>query len=140
MVAYVKHPVALFDISPADIEIVVQQFYARVRTDPILGPIFANHVQDWPAHECKITAFWCNAILRTQTYSGNPMQVHLAAGNIRPDHFAIWLDLFEDVLAEHLTKQQSMNWSVLARRIGRGMRMGVQNANREPGVPPSLRC
>lgn len=52
-----------FPITPQEIEAVVADFYAQVRLHPVLGPVFARHVTDWPAHEAKIARFWRNAIL-----------------------------------------------------------------------------
>lgn len=45
------------DIDRTEILRLVRAFYARVRQDETLGPIFAAHVEDWPAHEEKITRF-----------------------------------------------------------------------------------
>lgn len=115
------------DITPAQIDRVVAVFYARVRGHAVLGPVFAAHVTDWPAHEARIAAFWRNAILFQRGYDGNPMQVHLAAGNVEPGHFAQWLDLFDQVLAQELPAQAA-GWSALAHRIGRALRMGLEDA------------
>lgn len=73
-----------FDITPDQIARVVATFYATVRDHPGLGPVFAVHVADWPAHEAKIARFWRNAILHDRVYDGNPLAAHRAAGNVRP--------------------------------------------------------
>ncbi|MFD1808309.1 hypothetical protein ACFSHQ_09780 [Gemmobacter lanyuensis] len=46
--------------------------YAAVRAHPVLGPVFAHHVTDWPAHEEKISRFWRNAILREGFMTARP--------------------------------------------------------------------
>lgn len=51
------------DVTAEDITRVVTEFYAAIREHPGLGPVFAAHVTDWPAHEAKIAGFWRNAIL-----------------------------------------------------------------------------
>jgi hemoglobin len=112
-------------LTEADICAVVRRFYACVRVDPALAPVFAAHVTDWPAHEEKITRFWCNAILRQRGYDGNPMQVHQAAGNIRPTHFARWLAVFDETLREELPPEVAASWSLLVHRIGRGLQLGL---------------
>jgi hemoglobin len=61
-----------FPISADQIDAVVAEFYAVIRTHPGLGPVFAAHVRDWPAHEAKIARFWRNAILFERSYDGNP--------------------------------------------------------------------
>ena len=61
---------ARFPVSPEQIDQVVAAFYARIRTHPKLGPVFASHVTDWPEHEEKIARFWRNAILMERGYDG----------------------------------------------------------------------
>lgn len=126
-----------FDVTAEEIGRVVARFYAKIRRHPDLGPVFAAHVGDWPAHEEKIARFWRNAILFERCYDGNPMAAHLAAGDVEPGHFAPWLALFDEVLAELLPEASARAWSALAHRIGRGLRMGVEDAG--SGGLPGLR-
>ncbi|MFT4151642.1 MAG: group III truncated hemoglobin [Paracoccaceae bacterium] len=127
------------DISPDQIALVVARFYAAIRRHPVLGPVFAAHVTDWPAHEAKIAAFWRNAILYDRGYEGSPMAAHNRAGNIRADHFPLWLGLFDQVLAATLPAQAAAGWSALARRIGTSLRMGLADAAPGRSGPPVLR-
>lgn len=127
---------ARFPISPDQIDQVVGGFYARVRTHPKLGPVFAAHITDWPAHEAKIAGFWRNAILFERGYDGNPMMVHKRAGNVRPGMFDDWLALFDATLAETLPVTTSQQWSALAHRIGRGLRYGLVDGITPPGQVP----
>lgn len=129
---------ARFPIARADIETIVSAFYKRVRQDSILGPVFAQHVTDWDAHEAKITLFWANAILMERNYSGNPMQVHAAAANVHADHFTHWLSLFDEVLEDHLPTDIAKSWSALAHRIGRGLRLGLSYTRPSDTAPPIL--
>ena len=41
----------------------VHTFYANIRRDETLGPIFATHISDWDHHLGKMVDFW-SAILR----------------------------------------------------------------------------
>ena len=125
-----------FDISPDQIAHVVATFYASVRQHPGLGPVFAAHVTDWPAHEEKIARFWRNAILHERIYDGNPLAAHRDAGNVRLGMFEVWLGLFDSVLTRELPVETAAQWSALAHRIGRGLMFGLQGAT---GAPPSLR-
>jgi hemoglobin len=70
-------------------------------------------------------SFWRNAILMERTYSGNPMQAHLNAGNVRSEDFDDWLAEFDAVLTEVLPKVPAQAWSALAHRIGQGLRFGL---------------
>jgi len=122
-------------VTEAQIDRVVSVFYTRVRRDPALGPVFAAHVADWKTHEEKISRFWRNALLLQRCYDGNPMQVHKASGNVRPDHFPIWLSLFDAVLEQELPPQLAQAWSALAHRIGRGLSYGLPQQDGKPPVP-----
>jgi hemoglobin len=44
-------------IDEAMIETLVRAFYARVRQDPLLAPIFASRVSDWEPHLNNMFAF-----------------------------------------------------------------------------------
>ncbi len=125
-----------FAITDEQIAAVVHEFYAVMRTHPGLGPVFAAHVHDWPAHEDKIIRFWRNAILHERSYAGNPMLVHRAAGDVRAGMFDVWLGLFDSVMRRELPPETAAAWSALAHRIGRGLRMGVMDRSAEG--PPRL--
>jgi hemoglobin len=127
-----------YAITPAEIDRVVAEFYACIRIHPGLGPVFAAHVTDWPAHEAKIARFWRNAILFERGYDGNPLEVHARAGNVRPGMFDTWLGLFDAVLGRMLAPDTAAAWSALAHRIGRGLRYGVVEATMLPGGIPKL--
>ncbi|WP_420395865.1 group III truncated hemoglobin [Nioella sp.] len=134
-----RAPLAKFDITRPEIERVVARFYAGVRAHPVLGPVFAAHVTDWPPHEAKIARFWANAILGERCYDGNPMVKHMQAGNVRPGMFEPWLKLFDATLEAELSPEQAASWSALAHRIGRSLRAGVVDRDTLPGGIPKLR-
>jgi len=132
-----------FPVSSEQIDAVVARFYARVRTHDVLSPVFFASIPDdaarWDHHEAKIARFWRNAILHERSYSGNPQHMHSMRPMIKPEHFAIWLGVFDEVLADELPAELAASWSALAHRIGAGLRMGVV-ANQQPeGAPPKLR-
>lgn len=127
------------DVTPEQIDRVVATFYAAIRRHEVLGPVFAAHVTDWPAHEAKIAAFWRNAIRREGGYDGNPMAVHRAAGDVHPGHFTPWLALFDETLRRTLPPETAAGWSALAHRIGASLRMGVADRRGAKGAPPDLR-
>ncbi|PVA10687.1 globin family protein [Pelagivirga sediminicola] len=122
-------------VTGAQIDKVVARFYTRVRAHPQLGPVFAAHVNDWPAHEEKIGRFWRNALLFERSYDGNPMQIHKAAGNVRAAHFPIWLALFDEVLEQEVPGHIALAWSTLAHRIGRGLSYGLPPEEGASSVP-----
>ena len=128
-----------FDITRAEIERVVAAFYATVRAHPGLGPVFAVHVADWPAHEAKVADFWANTILHERSYAGSPIAAHVNAGNVQPGMFSTWLALFDATLARELDPDQAAAWSALAHRIGRSMRAAVVDRETHAGGVPKLR-
>ncbi|MEY8097078.1 group III truncated hemoglobin [Falsihalocynthiibacter sp. S25ZX9] len=131
---------ARFDITPDEIARVVAAFYFRIRAHDVLGPIFIGRLgtstEVWQPHEAKIAAFWNNAILFDRAYSGNPMQVHMGVPEIKPEHFALWLELFDNVLEKELKPETAQAFSALAHRIGRGLRMGIQAVRQPKDGPP----
>ena len=128
-----------FDITGAEIDRMMTAFYSRIRTHDVLGPIFGKYITDWDAHEAKIAAFWRNAILFERGYNGRPQQVHMQRPEVMGEHFPIWLDLFEETAHEVLTPLQAESWNALARRIGDGMRMGIEQVRAAPDAVPVLR-
>ncbi|PCH95442.1 MAG: globin family protein [Rhodobacteraceae bacterium] len=134
--------ISKFDITRADIEQVVATFYKRIRAHPTLGAVFAQSIPNtraaWAPHEAKIANFWANAILSERSYSGNPMQVHMAASHVHAEHFPLWLDLFETTLRDTLPPDQAEPFTALARRIGSGLQMGLIARRQDPALPPIL--
>ncbi|WIY23470.1 group III truncated hemoglobin [Parasedimentitalea psychrophila] len=134
------NPLKRFDITADQITHVVSVFYAQIRRHPVLGPIFADHINDsdWPAHEDKIARFWRNAILREKCYSGNPMRQHLTRPDIKAEHFPLWLALFHQVLQAELPAHLARSWAALADRIGEGFRAGIVSMRQPKDAPPKL--
>lgn len=129
-------------VTRGQIERVVKHFYAAVRTDDVLGPLFngilSKDPEIWRTHEAKIANFWANAILHERSYDGNPMLVHSGISALDPTMFTNWLGLFDKTLSDQLPADLALQWSTLAHRIGRGLRFGVESAHHSIG-PPILR-
>lgn len=88
-------------IDAALISDLVDEFYAHVRLDPVLGPIFDGEIGDgWDAHLDKLKSFWRSVMLQEGSYSGRPMPVHMRLKGLTPEHFQRWLGLFEQTLGE----------------------------------------
>lgn len=83
------------------ISILVDEFYGRARKDEVLGPIFNQAIGDnWEKHMSKIKLFWQSVALNAGTYSGKPVVEHAKHKSIQPEHFTIWLSLFEETLSD----------------------------------------
>lgn len=140
-----QNPLQRFDMDREDIDRLMRAFYARIRAHDVLGPIFARAISaqdgdEWRAHEDKIASFWRNAIQIDREYRGSPMQAHLMNGEVKPEHFPIWLGLFHDTAREVLPAGKAAAISALAERIGQGLRWGLESAQeRHDQGPPKLR-
>lgn len=82
------------------IDRLVERFYARVREDELLGPIFAARIGNWPPHLARMKQFWGMILRGEGQFSGSPMALHIAIPEIEAGHFLRWLDLFEATLRE----------------------------------------
>ncbi len=88
-------------ITEAGIREMVETFYARVRDDGLLAPIFQARLSgSWPAHMDRMVDFWSSVLLASGRYRGDPRARHRAIEEMRPEHFDRWLELFEGVLVE----------------------------------------
>lgn len=128
-------PGAAAGIDDTLIGVVVDAFYARVRTDAMLGPIFDGAVHDWPAHLQRLRAFWSSVTLLSGAYKGQPMQAHFGLPPLSDEHFERWLALFEETLGAHCTPQQAEVFRVRARRIADSFRFGLASLRGEIAQP-----
>jgi len=88
-------------MNESDIEQLVDSFYAKVREDDMLGPIFANAIGDgWDLHLATMRTFWRSVMLGSASYKGNPMAAHLRLPRLTPLHFERWLQLWRETAAE----------------------------------------
>ncbi len=109
------------DLSPDDLRRVVVAFYERAQADPMLGPVFAAHVSDWPAHLDKMTRFWCAIMLGHREYQGNPRAVHAQVPELERSMFLRWLELFDQTASEVLPPTEAKAVSDRAHIMGRSM-------------------
>lgn len=118
-------PGAVAGIDEALVRRIVHQFYAKVRADEALGPIFEAAIDDWPAHLDKLTAFWCSVTLMTGAYKGNPLQAHIRLPGLGDAHFRRWLALFRDTLDALCNPHQRDVFMIRAERIADSFRFGI---------------
>ncbi|MHB8912605.1 MAG: group III truncated hemoglobin [Lysobacter sp.] len=106
------------------IEALVERFYAKVRRDPVLGPIFNPAVHDWDEHQRTLVSFWSSVVLKTATYRGNPMAAH-RPHPIRGEHFDHWLALWRETALEVMPPAHAQVFVDHATRIGYSLRYGL---------------
>jgi len=115
-------------ITEAMIERVVDAFYAKVRTDELLAPVFNARIRDWGPHLSRMYAFWSSVILMTGRYHGSPMAKHMPLP-VDADHFDRWLELFEQTAHEICPPEAETHFVERARRIAESLELGIANAN-----------
>jgi len=59
-------------ITEQEIGTLVDRFYAKVRIDRDIGPIFNAIVDDWPHHLALLKNFWSTVLLTTGRYKAIP--------------------------------------------------------------------
>ena len=113
-------------ITEQELEQLVDRFYAKVREDEVLGPVFNAAVQDWPEHLEKLTAFWSSVMLTTGRYKGNPMIAHLKHKSvIEPAMFDRWLQLWRETASEVLDGADAAAVAAKAERIAESLQLGM---------------
>ena len=103
----------------------VHAFYAQVRRDPALGPIFNRTVRDWDAHLSKLCDFWSAVTLMTGRFKGAPMAVHAQVPDIRPTHFARWLHLFRQTAEVVCPPEAAALFIAKSELIGESLQLGI---------------
>lgn len=111
-------------ITEQEISELVERFYAKVRVDEEIGPIFNRAIQDWPAHLALLKDFWSTVLLTTGRYKGDPMMTHLQLP-LEPAHFERWLSLFAETAHETMPRAQAEHIIAKSRRIAGNFQAGI---------------
>lgn len=113
-------------VSEDGIRQLVDAFYAKVRIDPELAPIFARAIPgDWQPHLTKMYAFWSSVMLTTGRYKGNPVAKHLAIPGIQPHLFERWLGLFNETCGELFDDPVRAEFHIKAVRIAESSKLAL---------------
>ncbi|MDZ4742457.1 MAG: group III truncated hemoglobin [Verrucomicrobiota bacterium] len=68
----------------------LNDFYGRVKLDPVLGPVFASRIENWEEHLEKIHRFWSFQTGGPDVYEGG-MGRHVGLP-VDTHHFDKWID------------------------------------------------
>lgn len=117
-----------------DINILVHKFYAKVRKEPILGPIFNNHIpnEKWPEHLDKLTDFWETNLFGIPKFKGNPTLKHINVDKnldykTEQLHFGLWLQLWFETIDELYEGELATKAKEASRRMAHGQFMAMFN-------------
>ena len=120
---------SLEPITEDDIAAITKVFYAWVRKDDMLAPIFSEHIgttdEQWAPHIAHINDFWSGIFLKSGRFKGNPMSKHAGLEGLTPAHFIRWLDLFKKAGEKTLPVAKRVHFNNTANRIAQSLQMGL---------------
>lgn len=116
----------------------VHTFYAKVRKDEILGPIFESNVDNWDRHLAKLVDFWSSTLRRTGRFVGAPMPKHAALPGLSAALFYRWLQLFRENAATQSNQLMTEQACAIAERIAQSLWMGYQITRDPYSMPTAL--
>lgn len=104
----------------------VDAFYARVRADASLGPVFNDAIGDWPEHLEKLAAFWSSVMLTSGRYKGQPVPAHMKhKSRITPALFDRWLALWARTTDELMVPEAAAALQDRAARIAQSLQLAM---------------
>ena len=119
----------------AQIEDLVSTFYARIRKDPELGPIFERVIgDDWGPHLKTMCDFWSSVMNTTGRYKGRPIPAHVKLTGIEPRHFARWLALFGETADELFEPALAQAFLARAEKIAASLMLGFAFHAEKPEI------
>lgn len=102
----------------------LKYFYADVRQHAEIGPIFATHIDNWPAHLEKIADFWSGVTGGPAVYAGAMPLKHVSLG-LEERHFQAWLGLWARHCRARLAPAEADDLIAAAETIGQRLRQIV---------------
>ena len=115
-----------------DVNQLVNAFYAKIRKDDLLGPIFNKHIPNdhWPAHLDKLTDFWETNLFGVAKFKGNPTAKHRTVDadmdhSISQIHFGKWLQLWFETINELFEGELAEKAKNAARKMSTGQFMAI---------------
>ena len=116
------------DITEAGLTALVDRFYAKVREDAALGPVFNGAIHDWPEHLDRLQAFWSSVMLTSGRYKGQPLPAHFnPEAAITPALFERWLALWRETTEELMTPAAAAALQAKAGRIAQSLTLGLED-------------
>jgi hemoglobin len=114
-------------VTEDEIVALVDAFYAKVRRDEVLAPVFDRAIapDSWPVHLAKMYDFWSSVMLTTGRYKGNPLGVHMRVAGLESGMFARWLALFRATAEELFPPELAASFREKAERIAESLQLGL---------------
>lgn len=122
-----ENPIIKALSSREDIILLVDQFYAKVRKDELIGPIFDEVAKvHWDEHLPKIYDFWDSLLFGAENYKGRPFPPHIPL-NLKLEHFERWLNLFFVTVDQNFTGAKAEEAKHRALNIGRNFLANIRH-------------
>jgi len=112
----------------------LRHFYADVRQDPLIGPIFDVQIKDWNRHLEIIASFWEAVIGGPRGYAGSMPMKHLPL-RLREEHFERWLFLWQANCRAQLPTDVAREMIALANHIAHRLRTILVSRGEIPAAP-----
>jgi hemoglobin len=113
-------------VSEDGIALLVDCFYAKLRVDPILGPIFERVIRGrWEPHLETMRNFWSSVMLTSGRYKGAPVPAHLRIKGVEPQMFDLWLRLFYETCDELFENEVAEAFRAKAVRIAESLTLAL---------------
>ena len=104
-----------------DVEILVDAFYDKVKSNAVIGYIFDDVAKvHWPSHLPKMYAFWAGLLFGERGFTGNPMHKHIELSKLTAmteAEFSEWLRLFVQTTDELFEGEKAEEAKVRAGNI-----------------------
>lgn len=121
--------------SRREVDLLVREFYIKVRDHQTLGPIFNGVIQDWETHLIHLSDFWEMVLLQSGPGAGkfNPTKVHREVDSavdntIEQAHFGNWLELWFTTIDEYFEGEVAEYAKEHARRMAHMLFMRIWEA------------
>lgn len=113
-----------------DIVLLVDTFYGKVMINNVIGFIFSDVAGiDWSKHLPKMYRFWASLLLNEQSYSGNPLRLHVNLSKLTEmseTQFSEWLRLFHETVDELFSGSKADEAKLRAEKIASTMMTSIR--------------
>ncbi|AZL15578.1 group III truncated hemoglobin [Rickettsiales endosymbiont of Stachyamoeba lipophora] len=113
-------------ITESMVSSLVHSFYAKIKADPFIGPIFQDKINNnWDEHLATMCDFWSGVALSTGRYKGQPLPKHVVLPGLQEEHFVRWIALFEENAYSICPKEAAEFFIDKAQKIADSLMRGI---------------
>lgn len=127
-------------ITEESVGALVTAFYAKIRRDPVLAPIFETALAGrWDAHMATMREFWRSALRVERGYRSDMLAAHRKLGPLPHAAFARWLALFRETVAENFAQEPAAVILDRAEKTARNLESALLDGGRtgrDSHLPP----